>query len=303
MSLSDTPVAGEREGALRLGLESFDYARVGDQVAVLQVLAAVAADGGTPANAELILYTGAEAPLLAPARACRCERRLLSGGKTELLWRVLFTVPLALVERGSILFELSSGTPGADTLMLPVPVERQAGPPALQLLPSAALARSGARPLRQAVAVATAVAMTAGSTSSLALAASGSSPVSHPGPAASGSSPVSHSARAATASHAPLASPAPLASDAHVARHAWGSQERISELAHLAHRQLHQQSAKRVTVKLRSATHRSATHRPRATTSPLAIGAPNCAPGSGTAPRPDPRAAHCPPGAAPPPII
>ncbi len=176
----DTPAG--RLPALSLTLERFDYARVGDQVAVVQVLAALAPSAGPPPAAELVIYTGAEAPLVVPVRACRCELRLLPGGSRELLWRGLFTAPLSTVERGGVLFELRSRT-GAETLTLPVPARRHPGPAVLQLVPSASLTRAAQRPLRQAAAMATAVAVTASSTPGLALAASGGSangPASRP---------------------------------------------------------------------------------------------------------------------------
>ncbi|MEA2213905.1 MAG: hypothetical protein QOF83_3853 [Solirubrobacteraceae bacterium] len=180
MSGSNSSTSAERTPSLSLTLERFDYARVGDSVAVMQVLARVHDGQNAPAAAELALYAGAGAPLRFAARACRSEQRLLAGGATQTLWRALFTLPLSAVEPTGVLFELSTGAAFAQTVILPVPAARHPGPTALALIPAEALTRAGASPLRQAVAVATAVAVTASSTPVLAAAAS-AAPVLHAG--------------------------------------------------------------------------------------------------------------------------
>ncbi|MDQ6836116.1 MAG: hypothetical protein M3016_08000, partial [Actinomycetota bacterium] len=137
---------------LQLTLERFDYTRVGEHLAVLQVLARPDAGAIPPASATVLAHCGHEMSLRFPAQACHYERRLLSGGDTELLWRVLFTVPLALTQRPGPLFELS--VDGVDPLTLPVPEVRDPGLGALELAPAIAgesLRVPGAG-LRQAVA-------------------------------------------------------------------------------------------------------------------------------------------------------
>jgi hypothetical protein len=163
---------------LSLSLERFDYARVGEHLAVMQVLARVAPDQSAPAASELAIYAGPGAPLRFPARACRTERRLLPGGTTHTLWRALFTVPVSAVECTGALFELGAGAGFTETVILPVPEFRHPGPAALQLIPADALTRPAGAQIRQAVAVATAVAVTATSTPALAVAAS-AAPVLH----------------------------------------------------------------------------------------------------------------------------
>jgi hypothetical protein len=179
VSGSNSSNRAERTPALSLTLERFDYARVGDHVAVMQVLARAHGDQNAPPTAELTIYAGPGAPLRFPARACRSEQRLLAGGATQTLWRALFTLPLSAVEYTGQLFELSTGATFAETVILPAPAARHPGPMALALIPAEALTRAGASPLRQAVAVATAVAVTATSTPALAAAAS-LAPVLHP---------------------------------------------------------------------------------------------------------------------------
>jgi hypothetical protein len=173
-----------RDGAgvdpvLSMILERFDYARVGDHVAVVQILARVQAGHQAPDAAELIVSTTRDVPLRFPARACRSERRLLAGGAVQTLWRALFTLPLSAVERPGALCELSAGRGSAETVVLPVPGARYPGVAALQLVPGDILARTSSAQLRQAVAVATAVAVTATSTPVMAVAAAATGTAGH----------------------------------------------------------------------------------------------------------------------------
>ena len=103
---------------LSLSLERFDYARVGEHVAVMQVLARVAVGQSAPAASELAIYAGPGVPLRFQARACRTERRLLAGGSTQTLWRALFTVPVSAVECTGALFELGAGAGFIETVIL-----------------------------------------------------------------------------------------------------------------------------------------------------------------------------------------
>lgn len=161
-----------------LELERFDYARVGEQWAVLRVLARLATDSGAPAHAHLVVRPEQRFSQLFPARACRSERRLLPGGDSELLWRVLFAVPFEVIESSSSVFELTA--PGHPALALPVPCARIAAPGALSL--DHATADVGRLAVGQfcnrAVALATAVAVTS-STPAVALADAGLTTVHH----------------------------------------------------------------------------------------------------------------------------
>jgi hypothetical protein len=163
-----------------LALERFDYSRVGEQWAVLRVLARLGADLRAPADAQLVVHRDQRHSQLFPTRACKCERRLLGGGDSELLWRALFAVPYDVIENPSSLFGLA--TAGRLALALPSPGVRAPAPRALSLAPMAADdgARLAVGQLRhRAIALATAVAVTASSTPAIALADMGAAPAGH----------------------------------------------------------------------------------------------------------------------------
>jgi hypothetical protein len=165
-----------------LGLERFEYSRVGAEWAVLRLLTRLGDELGPPVEAQLMIGRGAESEgLLYPARACALERRLLgragrvdSGGASELLWRASFAVPLEVAECQHAVFELTA--PGGLALALPSPAARMITPRQL------ALARARHRDqhpriavgqVRQRVAaLATAIVVTTTSTPAVALAAS-----------------------------------------------------------------------------------------------------------------------------------
>ena len=113
------------------------------------------------------MHRSGSLPLQFAAQAGRTERRLLAGGESESLWRALFAVPFAIVERPNALFELTLS--GGQVVALPSP-ERRLTAGRLELM--AAADRSGltSLQLRQAVALATTVAVTATSTPAVAVA-------------------------------------------------------------------------------------------------------------------------------------
>ena len=153
---------------------------MGEHVAVLRVLGRLAADLGAPADARISVRGWDSLPLQFSARASRSEPRQLAGGESELVWRALFAVPFAIVQRPGALFELTAA--GGCALALPAPGIRGSGQQ-LQLTPAGDSSRAAGLALRQAVALATAVAVTATSTPALAVAdgltAVATTPVSH----------------------------------------------------------------------------------------------------------------------------
>jgi hypothetical protein len=166
-----------------LGLERFEYSRVGADWAVLRVLARLEAQLGAPADAELVVSGGTERdPSRYPARACALERRLLGrggrgtgGAGSELLWRASFAVPLEVVEWRHARFELTA--PGGLALVLPSPGARLMTRRQLALAPIRRRdlqPRIAAGQVRQRfVAIATAVVVTTTSSPAVALAAGG----------------------------------------------------------------------------------------------------------------------------------
>jgi Transglycosylase SLT domain len=172
-----------------LALERLDYTRVGDHLAVLRVLARITADVAAPPRAQLVVGSGPLRGQPFPARAYRSELRLLAGGESELLWRALFVLPLQIMERHGSGLELTA----ADhlPLALPTPGVRTAVPGTLTIAPvptslilAGGMAGHGDRLTvrqlrRRAVALATAMAVSATTTPAIALADSGVAPRAH----------------------------------------------------------------------------------------------------------------------------
>ncbi len=176
MSLLDHPVT----------LERFDYTRVGEHGALLRVLTGLSGQPGEPSQAQLRVSRSQRPWQSFSARGCRLEPGPRAGD--EVVWRGLFAVPVALVQQPQFSFELAvSGLPA---LSLPRPALRSAlglvatpGTAALELsvtetgeLTSDQVARlTGGRLRTGAVALATALAVTASATPALADAGFGSS--------------------------------------------------------------------------------------------------------------------------------
>jgi hypothetical protein len=168
VSLLDHPVT----------LERFDYTRVGEHGALLRVLARLSGDPGDPSEAQLRVSRSERPWQSFSARGCRLESALRDSD--ELVWRGLFAVPFALVEQPQFSFELAvSGQPilslprpalrGTLTLVSPGP-----GLPELsltetgELTPEQVARLTGGRLRTGAVALATALAVTASATPALA---------------------------------------------------------------------------------------------------------------------------------------
>ncbi len=173
----------QRASGHELAVERFDYSRVGDEWAVLRLLARLGSKLGAPADTGLVVRRGlATDDTVYPARACSYERRLLgiaaadSDNAGELLWRASFAVPLAVVEFQHALFELTAE--GGIALGLPSPGIRVIDTQPLRL---GAPRRRGYSPSRiggspnshRLAALATLAVVTTTSTPAVALAATG----------------------------------------------------------------------------------------------------------------------------------
>jgi hypothetical protein len=183
--------------------ESFHYSRVSAEWGVLRLLASLGTQLPAPTAAHLMVEPGPGSldVFYAPARMSSLERRLLTHTRhhgSQLLWRAVFALPLDVIEFPDALFQVIA----LDGFSLQLPA------PGLQITVDQLAARTqlalrtpqprrsatvGAR--QRAVALATAVAVTAGSaTPAVALAAGGtgaslgttvpSSASTHPGAAA-----------------------------------------------------------------------------------------------------------------------
>ena len=169
-------------------LVDLDHAPADQHRTLIRVLARLAAQLGQPAAAELVVSHAEAAWLSFPARAWSQD----PAG----LWRGVFAVPAAVIERPQFGFTL---TTAGHTLVLPHPgfatgdalasallpvAAAPAGPasgPAFHELTAEHVAQlTGGRLRTRAVALATALAVTAGSTPALALAGSGWGPVTSP---------------------------------------------------------------------------------------------------------------------------
>ena len=169
MSLLEHPVT----------LERFDYTRVGEHGALLRVLTRLSGEPGEPSEAELRVGRSQRPWQSFVARGCRLESAVRDSD--ELVWRGLFAVPFALVEQPQFSFELA--VTGLPSLRLPRPVLRGAftlvtspatGSPELdvtetgELTPDQVARLTGGRLRTGAVALATALAVTASATPALA---------------------------------------------------------------------------------------------------------------------------------------
>jgi len=155
-------------------IERFDYSRIGNDWAVLRLLAGFGDEPRAPWAAHLVVDPDGigEDFVYAAARACGLERRLLTGrrGASELLWRASFALPLDVVRAPEARFHVRAGDSFA--LALPSPGLRLATPRELVLSPRVRIAPRSSVGVRQRfAALATAVVVTATSTPAVALAA------------------------------------------------------------------------------------------------------------------------------------
>lgn len=156
-----------------VALERFDYARVGEHVALLRVVARLSDELGEPSYARLRVTRSGQAWDSFSSRGCQVQSAA-DDAEAELIWRGLFMVPFALVGQPEFGFELVA--PELPALALPRPT--LPGTPMLSLPTAAGAAGlvsferlshvTGARLRTGAVAVATALAVS--STPTLALA-------------------------------------------------------------------------------------------------------------------------------------
>jgi hypothetical protein len=166
--------------------ESFHYSRVSAEWGVLRLLASLGHLGTSfaPAAAHLMVEPGPGSldVYYAPARKSSLERRLLTHTRahgSELLWRAVFALPLEVIEFPDALFQVVALE--GFSLKLPAPglqltVDQLAARTQLALRAPQVRPTSTIRPRQRAVALATAVAVTAGSaTPAVALAAGGTS--------------------------------------------------------------------------------------------------------------------------------
>jgi transglycosylase-like protein with SLT domain len=160
-------------------VESFHYSRMSAEWGVLRLLANVGSHLPPPSAAQLMVEPGpgSRDVFYAPARMSSLERRLLTHTRehgSQLLWRSVFALPLEVIEFPDALFRLV----GLDdfSLQLPAPglqltVDQLAARPRLALSTPPLRRPANIRIRQRAVALATAVAVTAGSTPAAALAA------------------------------------------------------------------------------------------------------------------------------------
>ncbi len=188
--------------------ESFHYSRVSAEWGVLRLLASLGTQLPAPTAAHLMVEPGPGSldVFYAPARMSSLERRLLTHTRhhgTQLLWRAVFALPLDVIEFPEALFQVIA----LDGFSLQLPT------PGLQLTVDQLAARTqlalrtpqprrsvvvGAR--QRAVALATAVAVTAGSaTPAVALAAGGTGASLGTNVPSSASAPSGAATTAATA--------------------------------------------------------------------------------------------------------
>jgi cell wall-associated NlpC family hydrolase len=157
-----------------LMVERFQYTPLGEELALVRLLARLDERLLGPAHAQLIVRRGTETTSH-PARACRLgdlEARVRGRGRKargELLWRASFALSLEIVEYPQALFELAGA--GGRSLALPQPALLA------DALPDAAELRSGLLPaghvLKRFAAVVTVCTVTSASTPAIASAASG----------------------------------------------------------------------------------------------------------------------------------
>jgi cell wall-associated NlpC family hydrolase len=166
---------------MRPSVESFHYSRASAEWGVLRLLANLGAESRGPIGAHLVVTPEADGRDLyyAHARLPAIERRLLTHNRrrtSQLLWRAAFALPLDVIEFPDALFSVVA----FDGFFLELPA------PGLQLTLSELAARSqlsirmpqerpatSLRTRQRVVALATAVAVTAGSTPAVAMAAAG----------------------------------------------------------------------------------------------------------------------------------
>ena len=161
--------------------ESFHYSRVSSEWGVLRLLASLGEAGShfVPSGAHLMVEPGPGSldVYYAPARKSSLERRLLTHTRqhgSQLLWRAVFALPLEVIEFPEAIFQvvalegfsLPLPTPGLQLTLDQLAARTQLTLRAPQLRPTTTV-----RVRQRAAALATAVAVTAGSTPAVALAA------------------------------------------------------------------------------------------------------------------------------------
>ncbi|MGH2869592.1 MAG: lytic murein transglycosylase [Solirubrobacteraceae bacterium] len=159
MSLLEHPVT----------LDRFDYTRVGEHGALLRILTRVSGELDMLSEAQLRVSRSQQPWQSFSAGACRLQPALRDGD--ELVWTGLFAVPLALVQQPQFGFELTAS--GLPSLSLPRPAPRGAltlvtAQGTGELTPDQAARLTGTRLRTGAVAVATALAVSASATPALA---------------------------------------------------------------------------------------------------------------------------------------
>ncbi|HEY1714479.1 MAG TPA: lytic murein transglycosylase [Solirubrobacteraceae bacterium] len=181
--------------------ESFHYSRVSSEWGVLRLLASLGEAGShfVPSGAHLMVEPGPGSldVYYAPARKSSLERRLLTHTRqhgSQLLWRAVFALPLEVIELPEAIFQvvalegfsLPLPTPGLQLTLDQLAARAQLTLRTPQLRPTTTV-----RVRQRAAALATAVAVTAGSTPAVALAAgstggslSTTTPTSAPAPTA-----------------------------------------------------------------------------------------------------------------------
>jgi hypothetical protein len=151
-----------------LRVERFDYVRLGDQLAVLRLLALLDADSRAPADAMLRVSHGLRAAST-PARLTSLQDRPRRMSGSGLVWSASFGIALDVVECPQALFQLTA--PGHGALVLPTPELRA------RALPCAARRRDTWPQIWQlrgrTVAVATALAVTIAAAPAASLGATG----------------------------------------------------------------------------------------------------------------------------------
>jgi Transglycosylase SLT domain len=233
----------------RIGVERFDYVRLGEQLAVVRLMARVRR-GCSPLDDAVLVVARGETSTYAPARACKLERRGRIAG-TGFLWTARFALELDVVEYPSALFELvASGHPA---LALPVPDVRA-------LTTAHATEVRGSRcavrlPTRRVAAMATALAFTAGTfpVASIAAASTSSSPS-----LAIASTPASMNLGAASSSASADVESASASAAARAAKKKLRAKERAAKERAAKKRAAKERAAKERAAKERAAKQRAA---------------------------------------------
>ena len=166
---------------MRPSVESFHYSRVSVEWGVVRLLASLGTQGRGPIGAHLVVQPQPDGRDLyyAHARLPALERRLLTHHRrrtSQLLWRAAFALPLDVIEVPDALFKvvafdgflLDLPAPGLQITLAELATRTQLSIRTPLERPSTTI-----RARQRVVALATAVAVTAGSTPAVALASAG----------------------------------------------------------------------------------------------------------------------------------